>query len=175
MGLTALLVIDVQKAMVRLRPYRFESVEKSIGRLLEAFRAKGLPVIFVRHDDGVDTVLEYGAEGWEIHDGIKPLEEESIIDKRFNSAFHGTNLKELLDARGITTLVITGLQTELCVDATLKGAFDRGYRIWVPEDAHSTFDDAVLSAEQIRRFYTRSQWPGRYAEVLSDDAVIERL
>ncbi len=164
---TALLVIDVQQALIDQRPWKTARLLRTITALQERFRGEGRPVIFVRHDDGPGTPLAYGTPGWKVAHAVGPLRGEKVFDKCFNSAFLRTGLGRYLERLGIETLVITGLQTEYCIDATIKSAFERGYRVILPAGGISTFCNGRLPARKINLFYYKNIWQGRYGEVLS--------
>lgn len=97
----ALLVVDVQNALVQAKPFEIETVIKNIQRLISACRENSIEVIYVQHDDPVGEELEPNAEGWQIYRGISPLANEKVINKKFNSAFKGTSLKEYLERKVI--------------------------------------------------------------------------
>ena len=75
-----------------------------------------------------------GSPAWEIHSAIAPLPGETIIEKRYSSAFKDTGLDDTLKEKNIRTLVVCGMQTEYCVDASVKSAFERGYKVFIPKD-----------------------------------------
>ena len=162
-----LLVVDVQTAMVLNHPYNEEKVLSNIALLITLCRRLGLEVVYVRHDGGIGDELEYGSDGWQIDTSITPLEGEKIFDKKFNSAFRETGLKEYLDSRGAEKIILTGLQTEYCIDATCKVAFEYGFKIMIPEDATSTYDNQYLSGKETSVYYTEKIWKGRFAEIIS--------
>ena len=68
------------------------------------------------------------------------------FDKQVNSAFRGTGLLEYLREKNESTIVIVGLQTEYCIDATLKAGFEHGFRMIVPANTNSTFDNRYMTA-----------------------------
>ena len=90
---TVLLVVDVQTALVEAGPYNKERVIGNIAYLLQLCRANGVEVVYVRHDDGEGSNLEQGTPGWQIYNEIKPMKEERIFEKQYNSAFLHTGLK----------------------------------------------------------------------------------
>jgi len=122
----------------------------AIARLLDAFRAAGLPVIFttVCYDDfGKQAaavflekipallVLEPGSPWVEIDPRIAPGEGEPVLSKCFASAFFGTTLASVLASAGCDTVVVTGASTSGCVRATALDALQHGYRVVVPREA----------------------------------------
>ena len=95
---TALLIIDMQTALLEAHPYDEGAIVARIQRLLDQCRKKEIPVIFVRHDGGVGDELERGSAGWQICSGLMPDAGEKIIDKTFNSAFRQTPLESYLQS-----------------------------------------------------------------------------
>jgi nicotinamidase-related amidase len=154
---TALLVIDVQVGMYReSNPVaRGEELLATLRSLIARARNAGVPVIYVRHSGAKGGSLEEGTPGNEVHPGVAPLPGDIVIRKKTPCSFNGTNLKAELDARGITDLVITGIQSEMCVDTTCRSAFNMGYKNVLVEDGHSTFNTPDLSAEAITRHHNR--------------------
>jgi len=80
-----------------------------------------------------------GSQAWQLHPAIQPLEGETVIHKCHGDAFEETDLQDALDARGVKTLVVTGLVTHGCVKATCVGALERGYGVVLVADGHSSF------------------------------------
>src|SRR5215210_1102199 len=110
---TALLVIDVQKGMLEDHPvYQAEELLATISDLLAKARSAQVPVIYIQHNGGPDHPLEPGSEGWPIHPAIAPDEGEPVVGKATPDSFHETTLQAELAARGITKLVVAGIQTE---------------------------------------------------------------
>ncbi len=67
--------------------------------------------------------------------------------------------------------MVAGLQTEYCIDATVKSAFERGFQVLLPKGGITTFDNGGFSAAQINRFYYENIWRGRYGEILEGAGV----
>lgn len=145
---TALLVIDVQNEMYEESNPVYKAVEMigNLQSLIQKARSADVPVVFVQHND---EGLVKGTHYWEIHPSVSPEEGDAVIQKWTPDSFHQTNLKEELEAKGIQHLVVTGNQTEMCVDTTCRRAFSLGYNVTLVKDAHGTWDSASLSAGQI--------------------------
>lgn len=173
MSKSVLMVVDVQTALIKEHPYNEHNVIGNISKLISAARRSGMEVLYVQHDDGQGTELEYGTEGWQIYPAAAPVMDEKIFSKKYNSAFHKTDLKEYLDSREIDTIILTGLQTEYCIDATCKSAFDCGYRVIIPEGTNTTFDNDYLSGEKLYEFYNYKIWNNRFASVMMIDDVLK--
>ncbi|MFT4144745.1 MAG: cysteine hydrolase family protein [Mobilitalea sp.] len=170
----ALLVVDVQNAIVNEHPYNEKKVITNIQSLLSAARENNKEVIYVQHEE-TGSEFEHGLEGWQIYAPISPIHNEKIIEKNFNSAFVKTELKDYLSSKNITTLVLVGLQTDYCIDATCKGAFEHGYQVIIPEATNSTFDNEYLTAEKLYEYYNHYMWNNRYAKLLSLEETIQLL
>ena len=149
MPTTALLLIDAQRNMfepdaVWQGPELLARLQELAGRA----RAAGATVVFVRNNGGPGDPDEAGTPGWAIHPALAPAAGEPIVDKHTPDAFYQTPLAGQLAARGIQRLVIAGLQTEYCVDTTVRRARSLDYEVVLAADAHSTYPGA-LPAEQI--------------------------
>ena len=77
--------------------------------------------------------------------------------------------------KGENTIVIVGLQTEYCIDATIKAGFERGFRMIVPANCNSTFDNEYMSSELTYNYYNSFIWKKRYAECISFEEAQEML
>ena len=171
----ALLVIDVQNALIEEGPFACDEVVGNIKRLLDKARAFRLEVIYVQHIGQDGSVLEEGSDGWKIYDKIAPEPGEVVISKRYNSSFRKTELKKYLDDRGIDRLIITGMQTEYCIDTSCKVAFEYGYSLIVPEMTNTTYDNGLFVAEDIYKHYNHKIFKDRFAVVETVDNTIEKI
>ena len=170
-----LLVVDTQKAITNIGLYNFDVFESHVKKLINKARENGAEVIFVRHDDGVGSDLTKGNDGFEIYEGFRPQNNEIIFDKYVNSAFRDTGLLEYLRQKEEKTVMIVGLQTDYCIDAAIKAGFEHGFRMIVPENTNSTFDNRYMTAEQTYRYYNEFIWDGRYAECVPFDEAMELM
>ena len=91
-------------------------------------------------------ILIRGEYGHDIIDDLAPLPGEPVIDKPGKGSFHGTSFGELLKERGITSLVVTGVTTEVCVHTTVREANDRGYECLILSDCTGATDPANHAA-----------------------------
>ena len=147
---TVLLIIDVQRALVDyLPPERRAEFLGTLGGVIERARSGGTAVVYVRHDGGPDD-LSAGTPEWEIADEIAPRAGEPIVEKHFRNAFRETNLSDVLSALDADHLVAGGMQTDYCVDATIREAEQRGYRVTLIEDGSATYAAGGLTEQQIR-------------------------
>ena len=171
----ALLVVDVQNALVLAKPYAIEEVINNIKRLIEKCREKNVEIIYIQHADEIGGELEINSDGWKFYEGISPTTTEKVICKSYNSAFKETSLKEYLDNKGINQLIITGMQTEYCFDTTCKIAFEYGYKVIIPEKTNTTFNNGNILAKDLYEYYNFNIFNGRFGVVEGIESTIERL
>ena len=151
-GKTALLVIDVQTGMFGGNDavYKGEELIDTINDLIAKARRSNAPIYFIQHNgEGDEDPLCPHTDGWRIHPKIRISPEDNFIQKNHPDSFHETTLQGDLEARGITRLIITGLQTEYCIDTTCRRAYSLGYAVILIRHGHSTYDTEHLGAKQI--------------------------
>lgn len=165
-----LMVIDVQEAMFgAAEPLNGHAVVARIQDLIARARAAKVPVFYVQHDGGTGDEFDRNGPGFPFMAEIAPQPGDSVTVKKRNSGFYETDLHEKLQAAHIDHIIVCGMQTEYCVDATVRSAFDRGYRVTVVCDAHTTFDSQLLPAATIIA-HTQHIWNGRFARLkLAED------
>ena len=168
-----LLVIDIQKGITDERLYNFENFIKNTVRLINAARQNNVEVIYVQHDDGEGSGFSVGDEDFEIASQVTPLEGEKIFIKTINSCFGNKELTEYLN--GEDTLMIVGLQTNFCIDASVKSAFERGFTVIIPAETNSTFSNDYMDGETTYKYYNEMMWPKRFAKCISVDDAVEML
>ncbi len=153
MSKTALLVIDVQRAFFDgdtiPAVYDGKQVLARISDVVQRARVAGLPLVYVQHAGGGGHPLEQGGNGWQIHPEVLPQEGDVIVAKTTPDSFYETSLKADLDALGAENLVVVGNQTDFCVDTTCRHARSLDYKVTLLKDAHSTWDNEHLKAQQI--------------------------
>jgi nicotinamidase-related amidase len=142
---TALVVIDLQKGIAsmhrKLEPYTANQVVANVSKLVRRFRELGMPVFLVRvmSIDGKDMLRpltdqqvqwnssQRPADWAEFVEEIRPTEKDIVITKRQWGAFYGTELDLQLRRRGIETIVLCGVSTNIGVETTAREAYQRGY------------------------------------------------
>ncbi len=77
--------------------------------------------------------------------------------------------------KNIRTVAVVGLQTDYSINATIKCGFEHGFKLIVPENANSTFDNAFMSGKQSYKYYNEFMSKDRYAECISVEETIERI
>ena len=166
-----LLVIDMQKALVDEDLYAFDTFVDSIVRLVDAARKSGVEVIFVQHDAGPGSGLSAGDDGFEIIDPLRPEPGEKVFLKTINSCFGNKDLNAYLKQQEDKRVMIVGLQTNYCIDATVKSAFERGFEVIIPEGTNSTFDNDYMTAETTVRYYNEDVWEELVDAVTLEEAI----
>jgi nicotinamidase-related amidase len=124
-----------------------------INELVARAREHGTPVIFVQHQGAEGHPLEKPSEGWQIHPATGYRPDDVVIEKRNCDAFQDTELQSQLEASGITNVVLAGMCSDYCVDATCRRAFSLGYNVVLASDAHTTLSQDHMSAEMIVRHH----------------------
>ena len=172
-----LIVIDMQKELLVDELYNKDVLLANVKKLIETARENEVEVIYVQHDAGEGSGFSVGDEGFAIADEIAPKEGEKVFVKTINSCFGNKDFTACLEAskEQDDELMIVGLQTNFCIDATVKSAFERDYYVAVPENAHSTFDNPFMSGETTCAYYFQEVWPGLFADCVSMDDALEML
>jgi nicotinamidase-related amidase len=147
---TALLIIDVQQALCSGEYECFEigRVIDTINDLSARAREAGAPVVLIQHEE-TGGPLAHGAAGWQLAEGLQTSPKDHRVRKTAGDSFYQTNLQKLLPEEDFERLVICGLQTDYCVNATVRQALKLGYDVVLAGDAHSTVDNGNLRAEDI--------------------------
>lgn len=153
---TALLIIDVQQALCAgpEAAFEIEEIIPRINYLAARARADGRPVFLIQHEE-TNGSFEHGSEGWQLAPTLQTDPTDLRIRKRTPDSFHQTDLPAKLQERGITDLIICGLQSDVCIDSTTRRALALGYNVTLVEDGHSTVDNGVITAAQITAHHNR--------------------
>ncbi|MBD0742574.1 cysteine hydrolase family protein [Streptomyces sp. CBMA152] len=183
----ALVVVDVQKGFDESEfwgPRNNPAADENIASLIASWQDTGRPVVFVRHDSvEPGSPLRPGYEGNAFKEYVeerrgKGSAPELLVTKSVNSAFYGTpDLGDWLKAAGITQVVLTGIQTNMCVETTARMGGNLGYDVLVALDATHTFDLTGpngwrLTADELARASAVSLHGGGFARVVTTDALV---
>ena len=140
----AYIVVDLQNEYLPTGNLPLVGIAEAVAtaaRVIEAARASGEPVIYMRHEGAADSpIFTPGTENVEIIPAVQPQDHEHVIVKHFPNSFRETGLQALLEEQGITDLVIIGAMSHICIDATARAAVDLGYAVTVVADACATRD-----------------------------------
>lgn len=187
---TALLVIDMQNDYVHenglgakhgstlWKCVKEGNVVENISRIIKAARAVKMPVFHVRvayrkdladmHDKSEPAEAVEGTWGCDFVKELQPEESDYVITKKRGSAFYGTDLELLLRCRGIHAIIATGIATDHCVDATVRSALDRDFRVTVVSDATAT------NSKEVQDYLMKKVFP-ELTTTMTTDEVIEIL
>ncbi|WP_284163525.1 cysteine hydrolase family protein [Frigidibacter sp. SD6-1] len=179
---TALLIIDMQMGMIERIAAGREHVNPQaparVAALLALFRARGLPIVHVHHDQP-GTPFSAGLRSAEVIPEAAPVAGEVVITKSGSSAFAGTGLDALLRARGIDRIVLCGAVAAFCVTSTTRWASDLGYPVLLASDALMGFDLPRADGSRIDAAtvldVTLTILGADFAEVLPTAAIAARL
>jgi nicotinamidase-related amidase len=179
---TALLVIDIQKDNFPGGKYPLvnplEAAQKAY-MILQCFRENGADHVHIQHIslEPDATFFISGDRGTDIHDSAAHFDGEPIVYKHEPNAFLNTNLLELLKSWEIERVVITGMMTHMCVDATARAASDLGFQVIVAEDACATRDlkygDTTIPAELVHKAFLAAL--KSYGRVMKSEAILALL
>lgn len=179
---TALLVIDIQKdyfpggKMELINP--LEAGKKAYA-ILQCFREHDGQHVHIQHialkPDAPFFVR--GTDGSDIHDVTAHFEGEPIVYKHYPNSFRETNLLEMLKGWGVERVVVTGMMTHMCVDATARAAADLGFQVWIAEDACATrdleYNGTIIPADHVHKAFMAAL--KSYGQVMTAEQVIARL
>ena len=189
----ALVNVDMQNCFVENSPVAapggLEVLER-INRLIAACRAAGVLVVHTAHvvrPDGSnigvmgeivppvnDGVIDKGSPSAELHGGLDVADGDILLDKPRLGSFHGTDLELILRARGIDTIVVTGICTNICCETTAREANVRDFRVFFLTDGTATFGIGDLTAEDIQAA-TCATLGFAFAQLASVDEMIAGL
>lgn len=154
----AVVVVDLQKDYWPTGKWPLVGIDEAAAnaaKVIEKARADGDPVIHVRHEFPSPDAPFFaaGTEGSEISDVVRPLDGETVILKNHPNSFRDTELKRVLDDKGIDEVVVVGAMSHMCIAATGRAATDFGYNTVVVHDACATrdveFNGVTVPAAQV--------------------------
>ena len=170
-----LLVVDIQKGITDHRLQNFNCFPETTIRKIHTARKSPIEVIYCQPDDGPGTGFSTGDEDFEIAIQVLPINGEKVFIKDINSCFGNKKFVNYLKEVNEDTLMIVGLQTNFCIDATVKSAFERGYKVIIPKDTNTTFDNEYMDGETTYKYYNDMMWPERFAKCISLNEAINLL
>lgn len=179
---SALILIDMQQAVDHpvMGKRNNLKAEECAGYLLSCWRKINYPIYHIRHDS-TEPKSPYrpGQSGNNFKSEVAPHPTETIIVKRTNSAFIGTDFEAVLRAANINTLIITGVSTSNSVEATVRMAGNLGFNTYLIADATFTFERSdwsgrYRSAEEVHDM-SLANLHGEYCTVTTADKIIEMV
>jgi len=171
----ALILIDIQNDYFpggRMTLDGADAAAENAARLLERFRTQGRPLFHIQHLAAQPNATFFlpGTTGAELHPRVAPRAGELVIQKNFPNAFRDTKLEIELLSRGIRELLVAGNMTHMCIDASVRAAFDLGFSVDLAFDACATrtlkFGDKEVPAEQVQGSFIAAL-SGTYAKACS--------
>ncbi len=179
---TALIIIDVQNDYFTGGRKELKGSLEALGniqKVIKNCREKDYKIIFIKHIAIKPTATFFinGTSGVEIHKGIEPEENDEIIIKNYPNSFRETVLKEVLSRNQITDLVFTGMMTQMCVDTTVRAAFDLGYSSILISDCCATLDltyeNEMIKAKEVQNAYLAAL-NGTFCKIKTTEDFIEQ-
>ncbi len=129
--------------------YEADALLENILKLLELARASGTQVIFIQNNGEPGEPDEPRTEGWMLHSELVIENGDLIVQKKHPDPFTDSELHATLRKKGIHKLIIAGLQSEYCINATCRKACELGYGVTLVSDSHSTYPSHEGTAPQI--------------------------
>lgn len=176
---TVLVVIDVQNIMFETEgyvPFEGARVLSTIEKLIAAAREAGVPVHYIQHTtEGAGSEFEKDSHNWLFRREIAPQDGDLVSLKTSYDAFWKTDFDANLRKLGAKKLVFCGLQTECCVDTTVRSALAHGYESVLIGDAHTSYDNGVISGEQIVMHHNQTLHRRFCQVVMFEDFSFEQL
>jgi nicotinamidase-related amidase len=134
------LIVDIQRDYFPGGAYPLvepEAAASAARKVLDSFRSANEPVIHMKHvwDEPDAAFMRPGTEGIEIHPTVEPADGELVLEKDSPNSFLGTELEKELRRRDASDLVVAGMMSSMCVDATVRAAADLGFSPRVVHDA----------------------------------------
>ncbi|WP_223589078.1 cysteine hydrolase family protein [Neobacillus bataviensis] len=179
---TALILVDIQNDYFPNGKMELSNPGKAAvnaGKILDWFRQKNHPIFHIQHisiQEGATFFLS-DTDGAKINEAVLPLQHESIIVKHRPNSFFKTELENKLRENGVTKLVICGMMTHMCIDATVRAARDLGFEVTLIEDACTTRDlsyqEKKVPADQVHYAFI-SALNGIYAHVVSTEDFLQQ-
>ncbi|MEP2980128.1 MAG: cysteine hydrolase family protein [Lentilitoribacter sp.] len=180
-----LLVIDVQKGFLDETLWggkrNNKDAEEVCGKLIALWRDHKFPVIHIKHaSTDPKSALHPSQSGHEFNEYAVPIDGELVFEKNVNSAFIGTDLKDVLDAKNTSAIVVIGLTTDHCVSTTTRMAGNYGYEVFLISDATATFDkmsadNKTLYPADLIHETALASLNGEFATVLNSDELMAML
>jgi nicotinamidase-related amidase len=150
----ALVIVDMQEVLIPL-VWRGEELADRIAELADRARERGVPVVALQQIGGAMFAPE--APGTRLSEHLRLQPKDVVIQKTATDGFYRSGLEEVL--RDVDTIVLAGVGTDYCVDATVRSAVSHGFDVVLVEDGHSTAangdPEAGLTAEQIVKRHNR--------------------
>lgn len=179
---TALLLVDIQNDYFpsgRMELRNAVEASEYANQLLQHFRKTNQPTFHIQHVSTQENATFFlpNTEGVHIHKSVLPLKDETVIMKHYPNSFRETDLLEQLQRLNIQHVVICGMMTHMCIDATVRAAFDFGFHCTIVHDACATknllFKNATIPAVYIHNTILASL-DTIYADIVNTEEFLHR-
>lgn len=171
-----LLIIDVQEAMFcsdEVRLFNEVQVVKNIKKLIQTAREREIAIVYIQHTEN-DGLYKKNQKSWEIYHEIAPFKNDIVVEKTSWDSFLNTELRHELEKLDVKEIIVAGMQTEFCLDTSIRSGYEKKYSLVVAKDAHSTFDSNVLTGKQIIEHHNNI-WNDRFARLKNTEEIIDEL
>jgi len=177
-----LILIDIQNDYFprgKMELHKSEEAGQVAGQLLNFFRENKHPIFHIQHLAGAGaSFFAPESEGVEIHQSVRPIASETVVQKNYPNAFRETDLVERLQEANIERVVVAGMMTHMCVDATIRAATDHGFDCLIAQDAcatrNLTFDGREVTAQDVHSAFLAAL-NGTYGEVKTAKEIMADL
>ncbi|KKB33300.1 cysteine hydrolase family protein [Bacillus thermotolerans] len=182
MSQTALVLVDIQNDYFpggKMPLYETEKAAQKARSVLDYFREHNLPLFHIQHifEGEQAPFFAPDTEGVQIHQIVTPLQGEKVIQKNFPNSFLHTSLEAELKSAGIEHVVVVGMMSHMCIDATSRTAVDLGFRCTVIEDACTcpdlTFNNETVKATQVHHAFMAALG-SLYASIETADTFLDK-
>ena len=180
---TALLLIDIQNDYFpngRMPLEKSTEACQKAQEILQAYRSKQLPVIHIQHISTRPDAVHFlpCTKGVEFHPNVLPMKNETIVKKHYPNSFKDTGLLAQLTKQRINHVLIAGMMTHMCVDATTRAAYDLGFNCTILHDACATrnleFNNMLIPAQTVQSAFLAAIQP-LYATVTNVRDVLQAM
>ncbi len=180
---TALLLIDIQNDYFpngRMPLEKSNETSQKAKEVLQIYRNNKLPVIHVQHISTRPDAVHFlpCTKGVEFHEDVTPLKNETIIKKHYPNSFKDTALLNFLTKNKITHLTIAGMMSHMCIDATVRAAYDLGFNCTLLQDACTTknleFNSMIIPAQTVHNAFVAAL-QGTYASIATTREFIHMM
>lgn len=179
---TALIIVDIQNDYFKdgnMELVNPDQAASNAAKVLAWFRENNKENIFHVQHIAADPAMGFflpDTKGADIHESVLPEKDETVIVKNFPNSFLQTELESKLKENGVTKVILLGMMTHMCIDATARAAVDLGFETTVVEDACATLDLSYnghdVPAEQVHYSFIGAL-NGMYAEITSTEEFLK--
>jgi len=180
---TALILVDIQNDYFpngRMPLEKSSEASLKAQEVLHAFRQQHSPIIHIQHISTRPDAIHFlpCTKGVEFHPNVAPLKNETIIKKHYPNAFKDTALLAQLQKQDVKQVVIVGMMTHLCIDATVRAACDFGFSCTVLHDASATrnleFNNMIIPAQNVHHAFLAALHRN-YANVTTTKEFLQKI